>query len=799
MSWLHYLIEANIYLGVFYLCYCLFLNRDTHYMLGRVYLIFSCVMAFILPVTQLSILKPVMPEIQISEPVIQATAIPVHVQQIKITPPVEHLTFDDAIVYLYVCGAVAALLVLLFRLRKLYIITRNNHSMYKDQYKLIHLNDENTAFSFFNYLYIGSNIPQAETIIAHELVHIRQKHSVDIIFMEVLKVINWFNPFIYLTQRSLKTIHEYIADEQTAANGHDALAYSSFLLNNAYGIQGSSIAHSFFNYNLLKKRIIMLNKNRSGKLARLKYLAALPLCAGMLCASTLVFSKDYGVIDLAPHRAAAAKPGLIKYFKITDRDITAYSDNLSFTENGVKKMYYAATITDADIAHIMKVRKLKVEVIDVDSKTKMQVPLVTNGTPDTAFAARPPAIFKDGYVLQENGYLINKKTEYFTLTLTDKSGKTTIYNSTDATPAERKMLNDKFGYKFFNYDMAGFVKRANTPHPAPTGGMLAPPPPPVFVKEAFGQLAQYISQKTTYPKAALDKKVGDSFIATLKIDEKGKIVEVTASKNDGSGFVEAFEKAALSFPFPIKDKAGSYKADVVFFMPGKTVKLNGPAASGNAYVGQLGVLGLTPQQRKMMSIPPPPPPAPPKKLKDQIKLPPPVVVPDKPAKVVKADRIKLPPPPPAPPKKRVVDQIKLPPPAVARLNNTPPPPPPPFESVYEDLMKYVTKHTRYPSIARDNKINGHVLLSLVINNDHKVADVKVEKGFDSRCDAEAARALSTYSNTIDKAPGKYKIVVTFMLVDEEGGKKFFSPKPLTDEDVNMPNFIGEVVVAGSVN
>jgi hypothetical protein len=58
MSWLHYLIEANIYLGVFYLCYCLFLNRDTHYNLGRVYLIFSCVIAFILPVTQLSILKP---------------------------------------------------------------------------------------------------------------------------------------------------------------------------------------------------------------------------------------------------------------------------------------------------------------------------------------------------------------------------------------------------------------------------------------------------------------------------------------------------------------------------------------------------------------------------------------------------------------------------------------------------------------------------------------------------------------------------------------------------------------------
>jgi hypothetical protein len=296
MSWLHYLIEANIYLGVFYLCYCLFLNRDTHYTLGRVYLMFSCIIAFVLPLTLVSILKPVIPEIEIIEP-------------IKQTVIVNHFTFNDAMIYLYITGAVIAFIVLLFRLRKLYILTRKNHFMYKDQYKLINLNDENTAFSFFNYLFIGSNVPQAETIIAHELVHIRQKHSVDIIFLEILKVINWFNPFIYLTQRSLKTVHEYIADEQTAAHEQDALTYSSFLLNNAYGIQGTSIAHSFFNYNLLKKRIIMLNKNRSGKLARLKYLAVLPLCAGMLCTSTLVFSKNYGLIDLVPRKAMDIKNG----------------------------------------------------------------------------------------------------------------------------------------------------------------------------------------------------------------------------------------------------------------------------------------------------------------------------------------------------------------------------------------------------------------------------------------------------------------------------------------------------------
>jgi TonB family protein len=568
MSWLHYLIEANIYLGVFYLCYCLFLNRDTHYMLGRVYLIFSCVVAFVLPVTQLSILKPVLPEMEIAALTTQASTIPVNAQQSKLAAPVQHFTFDDVVIYLYIAGAVIAFFVLLFRLRKLYILTRNNHSVYKDQYKLINLNDENTAFSFFNYLFIGSNVPQAETIIAHELVHIRQKHSVDIIFLEIMKIVNWFNPFIYLTQRSLKTIHEYIADEQTAAHEQDALAYSSFLLDNAYGIQGSSIAHSFFNYNLLKKRIIMLNKNRSGKLARLKYLAALPLCAGMLCASTLVFSKDYGFIDLAPRRVI--KPAI---------DSTKYALKLTDLGNNLTQ------ISD--------------KIVHTNSKTGV-----------------------------ETTYTVNSLTE-----------------------------KDKADLKEKGFDII-VVKREKAK--ADTGKKRLPPP-------------------------ALPKKV---------------------------------------------------KADQVKFPPPTVVEIH--------------------------KTPPPPPARP--KVKDQIKFPPPVVKPDKPLN--------------------------------AQVNNMPPPPPPPFETVYEDFIEYVAKHTRYPAIARDNKVNGHIMLSVVINKEHKITDVKVEKGIGSGCDEEAVRAVSSYSNTINKAPGKYKMVVTYMLINEKD-KKYYTPKPLGNE-IDIRNFIGEVVVAGSV-
>ncbi|MCQ6958007.1 M56 family metallopeptidase [Mucilaginibacter aquariorum] len=693
MSWLHYLIEANIYLGVFYLCYCLFLNRDTHYMLGRVYLIFSCIMAFILPLTQLSILKPVLPEIQLVAVPTQVTNTFVNVQQSKLAAPVQHFTFDDAIVYTYIAGAVIGLLVLLFRLRKLYILTRNNHSIYKDQYKLIHLNDENTAFSFFNYLFIGSNVPQAETIIAHELVHIRQKHSVDIIFLEVMKIVNWFNPFIYLIQRSLKTIHEYIADEQTAAHEQDALTYSSFLLNNAYGIQGSSIAHSFFNYNLLKKRIIMLNKNRSGKLARLKYLAALPLCAGMLCASTLVFSKDYGVIDLAPRKVVIQKPT---------------ADSLTHT-------------------------------------LQLTAPDGTKGISDIVVIDNSKTGFK-------HTYTVNSLTE-----------------------KDKKELKEK-GFDIAIIERTAEVTDTTQQLPVPF------PPPPIGLRDAYHPLYKYVHKTVKYPAEALKARKNGMVVLSFNLDVAGKIHDVSVLQSSKTGYDDEAVNALQNYPNAIKDKAGKKIVEVDFWLKDIRAGYLFPN-SGRRKPEFIGNLVMMEWSKTPFDFnPPPPPPAPPK-LKGKVS--PPTVV----------DIHKTPPPPPpaAPRKPSKVAEVTILPPVKPVTKR--PPPPDPTDPAYDDLLKAVARNTRYPDIARANKSTGHVILSLVINSEHKVTDVKVVNGFDTACDAQAARALKAYSSAINKAPGVYKMVVTFMLTSEDN-KRFYTPKPLGGDILNAHNFIGEVVVEG---
>ncbi|WP_374948292.1 M56 family metallopeptidase [Mucilaginibacter sp.] len=374
MNWLHYLAEANIYLGVFYLCYCLLLTNETHYTLSRIYLLLACSLSFVLPVTQLGFLKPIVPAIQEQTPGFVNTVTTIHMA--KPLPVSNEFTGQDAMLYVYFIGAAMAFGIFMLKLYKLVKLSRSKKSQKRNGYIVVQLNSENTAFSFFNYLFIGKDMVQSGTIIAHELVHIRQKHSIDIMLLELMKVISWFNPFVYLVQRSLKTIHEYIADERTAAHEQDALTYSSFLLNNAYGIQGSTIAHSFFNYNLLKKRIIMLNKNRSGKLARLKYLTVLPLCGGMLCASTLAFAKNYGWVDLTPKLSPAAKH-LVKRLKIVDGAITAYSDNVGVKEkNGTTRKFTVNSISNADIAYLQRVHQLNVSIVEVDSATQKGNPAI---------------------------------------------------------------------------------------------------------------------------------------------------------------------------------------------------------------------------------------------------------------------------------------------------------------------------------------------------------------------------------------------------------------------------------------
>ncbi|QKJ30537.1 energy transducer TonB [Mucilaginibacter mali] len=307
MNWIYYLLEANLYLAAFYLVYYFVLRRETYYQLNRAYLLAACIIAFIIPLMQVGSLRTYTPQPQPTvSPAISVIdpAIIQHDQAIATVNTTYVWTTADYYLLAYMLVAVIMLLVFGIKLFKLIQLSRKTRQAGNGFY-MVEIADDNNAFSFFKYLFIDPKLAGSTAIVQHELVHIRQRHSLDIVFLELFKIVNWFNPVAYLLQNSIKELHEFIADQETARQQDDVNGYTDFLINNAYGFIPRTLTHNFFNKNLLKTRIIMLHQKRSGGLARLKLLLILPLCAGLLCASTLAFSKTYGYVDLLPHKATA--------------------------------------------------------------------------------------------------------------------------------------------------------------------------------------------------------------------------------------------------------------------------------------------------------------------------------------------------------------------------------------------------------------------------------------------------------------------------------------------------------------
>jgi hypothetical protein len=292
MTWLYYLLEANLYLAVFYGFYHLFLHKETFYTLNRYYLICATLLAFALPVLQVTALNKLLSE-QTDQVLIQV----ITNKAAENTPT----TISKIIVACYF--AVAAVLIARFvnNIFKIILLSLKGQKQKSGRIIYVELANDDTAFSFFNLLFINPKISEKSTILKHEMVHITQHHSFDIIFFELIRIINWFNPISWMIRKDIKLLHEYIADEATTEKDVQKHDYAMFLIQHSFGIVPNQLTNQIFNQSILKRRINMLNKEKSPEKTRLRLLLVLPLIGGMLCTSTMAFTKDYAV-DLYPEK-----------------------------------------------------------------------------------------------------------------------------------------------------------------------------------------------------------------------------------------------------------------------------------------------------------------------------------------------------------------------------------------------------------------------------------------------------------------------------------------------------------------
>jgi TonB family protein len=282
MTWWHYLLLVNIYLVLFFGFYVLLLRRETFFQLNRIYLVGAAVLSFFIPLIQVQWVRDLFITKQVQSTIYSTTApdMIVGFAPIKDNP----ITIGEMLIAIYITGAVILALRLVWHLVLLRRIINKPTS---------------AAYSFFKKIKLTGDIPGRDVIIRHEEVHAQQWHSADVLIIEAVMIVNWFNPVVYLYRFALKHIHEFIADRQALKAGTNKVDYALLLLSQTFNSPVHHLVNPFFNHSLLKQRIMMLQKSNSQRIKLAKYGLSAPLFVLMLILSsaTIYNSKAVKVIN----------------------------------------------------------------------------------------------------------------------------------------------------------------------------------------------------------------------------------------------------------------------------------------------------------------------------------------------------------------------------------------------------------------------------------------------------------------------------------------------------------------------
>lgn len=275
MSFAHYLLQVNLYLIVFYGFYKLLLDKETYFTLNRFYLVTTGILSLSIPFIRLEWLT----EQRVAQQVYTTVRWDAVLQQATIvTEGQGNFNWANLFVYAYCGGILFFFSRLIFNLLLVNILIRRAK--------------EGSAFSFFGKKVIDSALPQRAVIDIHEEAHIKQWHSLDILFFEAIGIITWFNPVIYFYKKAIKNIHEFLADEHAAEFQGDKAEYAMLILSKSFGIRPNDLTSNFFDKSLVKRRIYMLHKERSKKTAILKYGISIPLFAIFIVFSSATIRKN---------------------------------------------------------------------------------------------------------------------------------------------------------------------------------------------------------------------------------------------------------------------------------------------------------------------------------------------------------------------------------------------------------------------------------------------------------------------------------------------------------------------------
>lgn len=347
---LTYFIQSGLNLAILFGIFWIFLNRDTFYQINRYYLLGSLVISLVFPLIKIPLGSGSASYIYMLKPIVIAP-------QVVAEQMNQRISAGNLVMMIYLAGSVFFLTRFAHQLiRFAFLINQYGVTRYRGL-KLVIMDQDYVPFSLFNLVFIQRDLfknPDFEKIIEHERTHVKEYHSLDLIIVELFIILQWFNPFIWMTRKSLKSIHEYIADRGVLSKGYPARDYQQLLLNQTFGTRFITLSNNF-NQSLIKKRFIMMSKQRTKGMSMLKLVIIIPAAAVLSIlftisySGTLLGSPDVpaAIEVLQPETIVVAAPQEEPVFTVVeqmpkypggeDALVKYLSENIKYPENARKK------------------------------------------------------------------------------------------------------------------------------------------------------------------------------------------------------------------------------------------------------------------------------------------------------------------------------------------------------------------------------------------------------------------------------------------------------------------------------
>jgi TonB family protein len=265
-----YLLKSAVWLTGFTLVFLIVLRNERYFLLNRIYFLSGIVASILFPLYTLHY-AVILPSVRVA----YATTPGVSVVAVVASPKAIPLYW-----WFYLAGIVGIALRLVWQTGLVVRKLRKTGYVKSGSVKLVRTSEYAASFSFFSYVFVNPSITDIETkeIVNHESEHIEQRHWFDLLLVELLCMLQWFNPFVWIYAHLIRQNHEYLADEMALQRTSNPAIYRATLLNQMLGAPVISLANSF-NYSLNKKRFKMMKKTINSPFRKLKMLLVLPLIA----------------------------------------------------------------------------------------------------------------------------------------------------------------------------------------------------------------------------------------------------------------------------------------------------------------------------------------------------------------------------------------------------------------------------------------------------------------------------------------------------------------------------------------